>query len=386
MTASLAKRERLVVNVVCPHDPHDATAWSGIPFFLLSALERRNIVCKDVSGAARSINPFFHRIAHVLEKLGLRLNVFRTTFFSWVTGAITSTRLLFAPRGPVLVIAGSNEGARLFTSRFKIYVSDATQSAFARLYSDLNDLPGWNLRQGDRNERLALTRSDAVIVPSTWASESAHREYGVRAERLHVIPFGVNLTAELVEQHFKPKQPPSPDAVKLLFIAADWQRKNGALLLDICRLLISRGIKAKATLIGDVPECHRSLPFVDYKGRLDKRKPDDLVTMCKAYAAADFFVMPTTAEAFGIVFSEAQSFGVPSLTFDVGGTSTAVADGVTGTLLPLGADAGAFADVIQGFVANPKRYLVVSQNCRERYKTQSNWDNWAECIARLAGL
>ena len=102
------------------------------------------------------------------------------------------------------------------------------------------------------------------------------------------------------------------------------------------------------------------------------------------YELAHFFVLPTLGEAFGIVFSEAQAFGCPSLTYAVGGTPTAVLDGITGFTLPIAAVAKDFAEVICSIVRDPRRYEQLSTNCRARYESEANWSSWAKTVVQLA--
>jgi hypothetical protein len=66
--------------------------------------------------------------------------------------------------------------------------------------------------------------------------------------------------------------------------------------------------------------------------------------MCDAFREAHFLVLPTLADATPIVFSEAQAFGLPPISYDVGGVGGAISHGRTGLLLPPGAPAELFAE------------------------------------------
>ena len=59
----------------------------------------------------------------------------------------------------------------------------------------------------------------------------------------------------------------------------------------------------------------------------------DDFTLHRLYAAADIHVMPSHAEAFGVVCSEAQVFGVPSIVTKNSGCADLVVDGVNGILI-----------------------------------------------------
>jgi D-inositol-3-phosphate glycosyltransferase len=69
----------------------------------------------------------------------------------------------------------------------------------------------------------------------------------------------------------------------------------------------------------------------------------DAVTFCPpcpprqlagVYRASDLVVVPSHSESFGLVAIEAQACGTPVLAADVGGLPVAVADGVSGRLVP----------------------------------------------------
>ena len=72
----------------------------------------------------------------------------------------------------------------------------------------------------------------ALLLPwSHWAAEAIIREYAVPAERVHVVPPGVDLRlwpqrAQRAEQAHLPR---------LLFVGGDFERKGGPLLLDVFR-------------------------------------------------------------------------------------------------------------------------------------------------------
>jgi glycosyltransferase involved in cell wall biosynthesis len=154
--------------------------------------------------------------------------------------------------------------------------------------------------------------------------------------------------------------------------------------LDIKRQLDSRGIPCELFLVGNCPKDLPDEDGVHVLGRLYKSDEQQLQELCRLYELAHFFVLPTTAEAYGIVFSEAQAFGCPSLTYAVGGTPTAVLDGITGFTLPLGAGAEVFAEKIYSLVQDPRQYEQMSANCRARYETQANWTVWARSVINLA--
>jgi glycosyltransferase involved in cell wall biosynthesis len=70
------------------------------------------------------------------------------------------------------------------------------------------------------------------------------------------------------------------------------------------------------------------------------------------YSQADVFVMPTYADAFGIVFLEAMAAGLPVIASQLPQIYEIVSDGETGFLVPSG-DRHALACKIRHLIENP---------------------------------
>jgi glycosyltransferase involved in cell wall biosynthesis len=263
-------------------------------------------------------------------------------------------------------------------------MSDATLAAISTIYSSFAQMPPWLRSGAERIERGALKKSSRILFCSDWAKTSAIRDYGVAPAAIRVLPLGPNIGDDVISRYKSTKSADFHSGVRLLFIGADWDRKGGPIVLDIKRHLDSRGIPCELFLVGNSPEDLLSGDGIHVFGRLDKSDNRQLEEMCRLYELAHFFVLPTSAEAYGIVFSEAQAFGCPSLTYAVGGTPTAVQDGVTGFTLPLGARGEDFAERICSVVQDPGQYERLSLNCRARYESEANWDAWAQTATNLA--
>jgi glycosyltransferase involved in cell wall biosynthesis len=169
------------------------------------------------------------------------------------------------------------------------------------------------------NFRLA----HGVVPWSRWAGGSLADEYGVSADRIHVVPPGVDTTL------WRPAQR-SPSAVpQLLFVGGNFARKGGLLLLDAFREL---GLAGRAELHIVTRDPVTEQPGVTlHHGFLNGS-----AGLRALYAAADAFVLPTLADCFSIAAIEAMAAGLPVLTTDVGGISDIVVDGTTGFLIPPG--------------------------------------------------
>lgn len=74
--------------------------------------------------------------------------------------------------------------------------------------------------------------------------------------------------------------------------------------------------------------------------------------LARAYRSATLTVMPSRTESFGLVALESEACGTPVVGSDVGGLRTAIRDGVTGLLAPVG-DVDAFATSIARILDEP---------------------------------
>ncbi len=365
-----------------PYDPRDPKRWSGTINSIFVALQKHDVNIRFISGGVLESMGGAARKAFGL--FGINVEMRFSKPFGWLAGSWASVRLWTLRADVVVAVAASNYVAFLWTRKPIIYISDTTFAAIERLYPEFKQFPAWLRRHGNDLERRSLRRASHVIYPSEWARLSAIDDYGVDDGIIHVIPFGPNFNRELMDKFRTVKTADFADSLRILYVAVDWKRKNGDLVIEIGRALRSAGLPCELFLVGRIPATVGAGEGIHVVGFLDKNDAGDLTRLCELYEKAHFFIMPTIADAFGIVFSEAQAFGCPSITYAVGGTATAVLDRETGIVLPLTATAEDFARRVEQLVRDPASYETMSRNARRRYEQSANWDAWAETILRLA--
>jgi glycosyltransferase involved in cell wall biosynthesis len=368
-----------------PYNPHDVRKWSGTIYSLYRALSTRadaaDFKLEYVSGG---VLDFGARLINKLVQPWREFDCRFSTAYAVVSGIYLTIRLALIRDGIIVAVAASNYLPYITTRKKILYISDATFCAITDLYSSFRAYPTWLKKQGNRNEERSLHKAQFAIYPSLWAADSAREHYGVPVERVLEIPFGPNISDDLIERTFKPKPSVGKHTVSIMFVSTDWPRKNGDLVVEVCERLRGRGIQVRLIVIGKAPDHVARLPFVDARGWLSKDEQSQLEQLCQAYADAHLLLLPTKAEAFGVVYSEAQAFGVPSISCDVGGVGSAIIDEQTGSVLSITADADAFAGAVERLVSSPELYSRMSKACRERYLKQANWGAWADLLFSLA--
>jgi len=280
-----------------------------------------------------------------------------------------------------LAPAASKEIAFLKTDKPLAYLSDCTFRLIQDYYPRTSQLSPQTRRECDECESRAIAAADLLIYSSDWAAESAIRDYGASAEKVHVIPFGPNL--KRIPDSATVTSPRNREECRLLLLGKDWKRKGGPLVFDTMRLLNEQGLPTRLTVCGTAlpEEIHH--PKLEVTGFLDKNTPAGLDTLEKLLTESHFLFVPSRAEAFGIVFCEASAYGLPSIATATGGITTIVKNGVNGYLLPLHASAEDFAELIQTLFSDAERYQQLVESSRQRYDETLNWNAWANRVREL---
>ncbi len=161
------------------------------------------------------------------------------------------------------------------------------------------------------------------------------------------------------------------DPFKILLVGRDFDRKGVDIAIETVRILNREGVPAQLKIVGLVGQSDSQVKFM---GLYNKTRPEELQAYADNYRWANFLLHPARFEAAGIAPAEAAAFGVPTLTNNVGGLATTVADGVSGVVLPKHSPASEYARVCRQYAADPAAYRQLCLSTRRRYDRELNWD------------
>jgi len=359
-----------------------AYGFSGTPHFMTKALEKH-------CGAVRCLGPVtslvetaaraFNKASRLVT--GKRYDFVHSRMLSRRYARLFERKLRHAPVDVLFAPMASTEIAFLNTGLPVLYSSDTTFRGLKDYYPGFSNLLEFSAREADFMERSAIARARLLVYPSRWAAESAVRDYQADAAKVHVIPYGANLEdAPPAEAALRPR--PS-DVCRLLFVGVDWVRKGGDIAVETLTALHAMNIPAELTVCGCTPPAGlgvpglRVIPFLDKGDAAQRRKLEDL------YLGSHFLLLPTRNECYGIVFCEANAFGVPAIATDTGGVSEIIRQGRNGFMLPLAARGAEYADVIAGLWRDPGRYREMAADARSEFDHRLNWDAWAVAVGKL---
>ena len=166
---------------------------------------------------------------------------------------------------------------------------------------------------------------------------------------------------------------------KIFFSGVDWQRKGGDRAVAIINELVKLGQPCELIVAGVVAPSYAvtaaNFP-IQSLGRLSLNQPGNRERLGNLLHDSTFLLVPSTAEALGLVYCEALGAGVPSLGTATGGVSDAVRDGITGLLINPNEPPEYTAKRMLEY-GDPVKYAAMTEAC---------WQQWHVRFAMQAVL
>ena len=227
-----------------------------------------------------------------------------------------------------------------------------------RHYSDYHTRinKNWHVRV----DKMCNSLSHKIIGVSQHTSDHVIEAENTPSEKVVTIYNGIDFErVKTSEDDFKMR------------IREEFNAKDKTLILTVGRLHPEKGYPH---LFEAVPKLKKLLdkPFLwlvagkgpfeaEYKEKIKKLGCEDVIKLIgfrkdipDLMSTANVFVLPSVAEAFGVVFAEAIYLGTPIIATKIGGIPEVVTDGVDGILIPP-ADSDALANTLADLINNTKK-------------------------------
>lgn len=197
--------------------------------------------------------------------------------------------------------------------------------------------------------RYVLPRADAVRAVSQRLKKLLVEEFGVKEEKITVVPIFVdtnlslrdraggrsNLTNSEANQRL-PRRPeygsPRNDINAFIFLTVGRlvPVKNISLQIAAMKEVIKKYINTELWVIGDGPERNNydTADNIKFLGRREDVAP--------YYAKANAFLLTSDYEGWGLAVIEAAGFALPIIMTDVGCAGEVIKDGENGLVVPVG--------------------------------------------------
>jgi glycosyltransferase involved in cell wall biosynthesis len=229
-------------------------------------------------------------------------------------------------------------------------------------------------------EQAALTAAGATVCTSAWARRRLLELYGMAADRVHVAEPGVS-EADLARG--------TAGGGALLCVAAVTFDKGHDVLLAALATIVD--LPWHCACVGRldrdpafVADVRRRCADAGLEGRVSFAGPRARAELDRSYATADLLVLPSRAETYGMVVTEALARGLPVVVGDVGGVSEALGHGADGNrpgLLVAPEDPAALATALRSWLGNSQLRERLRRGARERRQTLPEWSATATVVA-----
>lgn len=221
--------------------------------------------------------------------------------------------------------------------------------------------------------RASASFMDAIVAVSKWCAKEIEKAVPSHADKILVIPNGVDT------KEFSPEKKQLREQIRsklfgesasqdlfLVGAAGNLRKIKGYdLLVEAAALLNSRE-NVRFVVWGDGEERSFLERRIQSLGLQNSFKlPGRAQNTASCLAACDCFVQPSRSESFGLAAAEAMASGVPVVATAVGGLVELVEDGITGLLVPPESPR-ALALTIQYLFDQPRLREAMGQAARER--------------------
>lgn len=208
-----------------------------------------------------------------------------------------------------------------------------------------------------------LRSADRIVAQSRNTAENARRIYGIDRP-IEIIPLGIRrpVYAKATRRELGIEE----DRFVLVTVGRLIARKG---LPDLLHALAELGDpRALLLVLGEGPlrasleQLARDLGIagrVRFCGRVEEEEKWRLLD------ASDLYASTSLHEGFGLVYLEAFECGLPVVTYDNGGQTDFVEDGVCGRLIRLG-DRTGFVEALRFYLRDPAARALCAANNRER--------------------
>lgn len=223
-------------------------------------------------------------------------------------------------------------------------------------------------------ERQVYSRLSGVFTMSRTLARSFCEDFGLPEEKVHYAGFGSPFPAEdITNKSYEKKQ--------ILFVAThSFERKGGETLLEAFRKVRKKHSDATLVLVGR--DWKLDEPGVHSYGFFDKRSPTDLERYKSVFRESSLFVMPSFNEAFGEVFVEAMSCGLPCIGADNGVMPELIVGNEAGAVIRPG-DSNHLASLMTEWLDSPQTLQAMGH--AGHWAVQNEY-NWGKVVSRMQNV
>ncbi len=219
----------------------------------------------------------------------------------------------------------------------------------------------------ERQDILYTQKDVHFFTMSHWLAKWLVDDYKLPKEKVDFVGGGINIDVSKIDFSKKTGN-------KFLFVGKDFERKNGPLVVEAFKKILIKDKKYELYIAGP-NSIDVDLDNIHFLGNLSF---DDLVPY---FNMCDVFVMPSIFEAYGLVFPEALSFGLPCIGRDAFEMPYFIKNGENGYLLKNNS-VDELSELMLKAITNHQMKKFVIEHASD-YFEQYSWDTTVKKIADI---
>ena len=357
-------------------DPKDPRSYSGTPYHL-------GYFLRAAGHEVRDLGPYSLRFRTLVRIQNRLTRQFSGRQLVWERHRLIARQYprivsLYSDANPdldLLLATSAFYIAGAKTRQPLVVWADTTVAGVIGAYPKYKNLSNRTIAQCHAVEQNALRASDLVIFSNQWAADVAVRNYNFDSQKVRVVTYGANLFESPDELQFQELlNSRHPEKLTCIIIGIDWYRKGVAKAIETVGELRNQGLDVRLQVIGCAPPIGVSVPaFVSLLGVIPKYTLEGRQRLAQLLGASHLLILPTVAECAAVVLAEANAFGVPVLTSDVGGNSSLVRQNINGILVRGGADAVEWANAAKRILGERETYQAFARRAYSIFHDELSW-------------
>ncbi|EMF0481152.1 MULTISPECIES: glycosyltransferase family 4 protein [Enterococcus] len=252
---------------------------------------------------------------------------------------------------------------------FLLHVRKNDPEAFK--YSNFQDIPIAKLEKRDQIQKKRYEKAKGILTMSKTLEDFLVNVEQIPAEKVFHVGGGINLPLPLTVR--------KKNRRRILFVGRDFERKGGPVLVQAFKKL-KNDIFDELELYIAGPKHLNGYELdsnIIFLGDLSQEDLKYYFEIC------DIFCMPSKFEAYGLVFIEALSFGLPCIGTNKFEMRHFIQNGENGYLLEEPDSAEELSNKIQQLLTNEEIFSKVRQEA-VKYHEEYSWENVSKKINQIS--
>lgn len=253
-----------------------------------------------------------------------------------------------------------------YNTRYGVYL-DADFITYLRIFSKIETFSKRDIQRIAQQEETWLKNASHIFVGSQWAWDEMERYYDLSPAQKQIVYTGGNIQLPSTDQY--------DHGLDLVFISLNFEKKGGAVCVEVFKKLKKKYPHLTLTIIGQRPPSEvLDLQGVKYAGFLKKTEAKDLEEFSKILSRAFLLIHPTKMDTMGAVLVEAGYFGCPSIAPRSFGIPELVLHDDTGIIVENPFTAEDIIVKIEELINNEDQYMGMRAKVWDHTRAHLTWD------------